>query len=78
MGYRDRVKGRGPRKLLALDGGGIRGVLTLQILAAIEGIVRTKLARKNAVLGDYFGSFARYGSFTDQHHLRPARSGHVR
>jgi hypothetical protein len=58
MGYRDRVKGRGPRKLLALDGGGIRGVLTLQILAAIEGIVRTKLARKNAVLGDYFDYIA--------------------
>ena len=53
MGYRDRLKAEGPRKLLALDGGGIRGVLTLEILSAIEDIVRTKLG-KDAVLADYF------------------------
>jgi len=46
-----------PRKLLALDGGGIRGVLTLEILAAIEDIVRTKLG-KDAVLGEYFDYIA--------------------
>jgi hypothetical protein len=57
MGYRDRMKGDGPRKLLALDGGGIRGVLSLEILAAIEDIVRTKLG-KDAVLGDYFDYIA--------------------
>jgi hypothetical protein len=57
MGYRDRMNGVGPRKLLALDGGGIRGVLTLEILAAIEDIVRTKLG-KEAVLGDYFDYIA--------------------
>jgi hypothetical protein len=41
-----------PRKLLALDGGGIRGVLTLEILAEIE----RKLEAKTRVrcLGDYF------------------------
>src|SRR5215468_3138023 len=41
-----------PRKLLALDGGGIRGVLTLEILAEIE----RKLAAKTGLkcLGDYF------------------------
>jgi patatin-like phospholipase/acyl hydrolase len=53
MRYRDRVNGDGPRRLLALDGGGIRGVLTLEILAAIEDIVRTKRG-KDAVLADYF------------------------
>ena len=57
MGYRDRMNGDGPRKLLALDGGGIRGVLSLEILAAIEDIVRTKLG-KDAVLGDYFDYIA--------------------
>lgn len=57
MGYRERMKADGPRKLLALDGGGIRGVLTLEILASIEDIVRTKLG-KNAVLGDYFDYIA--------------------
>jgi uncharacterized protein len=57
MGYRDRLDADGPRKLLALDGGGIRGVLTLEILAAIEHIVRTKLG-KDAVLADYFDYIA--------------------
>jgi len=41
-----------PRKLLALDGGGIRGVLTLEILAEMERqlAAETGIAR----LGDYF------------------------
>src|SRR5215472_4377434 len=41
-----------PRKLLALDGGGIRGVLTLEILAEMERQIHdaTGIAR----LGDYF------------------------
>ncbi len=41
-----------PRKLLALDGGGIRGVLSLEILAEIE----KKIAAKTGIdrLGDYF------------------------
>ena len=41
-----------PRKLLALDGGGIRGVLTLEILAEIERQIAT--ATGIACLGDYF------------------------
>jgi hypothetical protein len=53
MGYRDRLRSGSPRKLLALDGGGIRGVLTLEILAAIEDMIRTRLG-DDAVLGDYF------------------------
>jgi hypothetical protein len=40
-----------PRKMLALDGGGIRGMLTLSILKAIE----TQLGQK---LGDYFDYIA--------------------
>lgn len=54
MGYLDRLNGVAPRKLLALDGGGIRGVLTLEILAAIEEIVRAEHHDGNMVLGDYF------------------------
>src|SRR5262245_24313873 len=41
-----------PRKMLALDGGGIRGVLTLQILKAME----TQLGVKR--LCDYFDYIA--------------------
>lgn len=32
---------KGPRKLLALDGGGIHGLISLEILASIEGLLRT-------------------------------------
>ena len=31
---------RGPKKMLALDGGGIRGALTLEILATMENLLR--------------------------------------
>lgn len=43
-----------PKRLLALDGGGIRGVLSLGILSAIEKGLRSELGRKDLVLGDYF------------------------
>ena len=45
-----------PRKLLALDGGGIRGVLSLEILAGIEN----KIAARTGIerLGDYFDYIA--------------------
>src|SRR4051812_46095818 len=40
MSYRDRVDAPGPKKLLACDGGGIRGVITLEVLAKIEKDLR--------------------------------------
>lgn len=43
------------RKLLALDGGGIRGILTLEVLARMEDVLCRKLgAGSDFVLGDYF------------------------
>lgn len=42
------------KKLLALDGGGIRGILTLQILRKIEQILREARQNSELVLSDYF------------------------
>ncbi len=51
----DKVKARGPKKILALDGGGIRGMMTVEILASIEDRLRTALEHGPAfVLADYF------------------------
>jgi predicted acylesterase/phospholipase RssA len=55
MSVRDKKDKGGPRKLLALDGGGIRGVLTLEVLAKIESELQTALGRgDDFVLADYF------------------------
>jgi len=46
---------QGPRKLLALDGGGIRGILTVEVLAEIERLLQDALGRgDDFVLADYF------------------------
>jgi hypothetical protein len=49
-----RLARKGPRKLLAIDGGGIRGVLSLQILAEIERILIENSGRPDYRLADYF------------------------
>ena len=48
-----------PKKILAFDGGGIRGILSVEILAKIEALLRAKLGRgEDFVLADYFDYFA--------------------
>lgn len=55
MSVLDKKNKTGPRKLLALDGGGIRGVMTLEVLAKIESEVQSRLGRgDDFVLADYF------------------------
>lgn len=50
-----RMQTPGPKKILALDGGGIRGMMTVEVLAAIENLLRNKLGRgEDFVLADYF------------------------
>jgi hypothetical protein len=44
----------GPKKILALDGGGIRGALTIEVLAGIERMLREKHDDPTLVLADYF------------------------
>ena len=41
-------------RLLALDGGGIRGIITLEVLAEIERTLRVRSGRPDLVLCDYF------------------------
>jgi len=48
----------GPRKLLSLDGGGIRGLITIEILARIESILRERSRNPSLVLADYFDYIA--------------------
>lgn len=42
------------KRLLALDGGGVRGLLTIRVLARIEALLREQSARPDLVLADYF------------------------
>lgn len=51
----EKIKSPGQKKILALDGGGIRGVLTLEILVEMEKQLRQGLKKDDDfVLGDYF------------------------
>ncbi|ESS72692.1 patatin [Methyloglobulus morosus KoM1] len=51
----NRMKAPGPKKILACDGGGILGLMSVEILAKIETDLRAKLGKdQNFVLADYF------------------------
>jgi hypothetical protein len=40
MSLIDRIQAKGPKKILALDGGGIRGMMTVEVLSGIEALLR--------------------------------------
>lgn len=54
MTAQQRLDADGPKKILALDGGGIRGALTIEILASIEAMLRRAHDDDRLVLADYF------------------------
>jgi hypothetical protein len=56
--YEARQSAAGPKRLLALDGGGIRGAISIEILAAMETALRASYGRKDLVLADYFDYIA--------------------
>jgi uncharacterized protein len=59
MTYRERVSAPGPKKLLALDGGGVRGVITLEVLQRMETLLKERHGRGDEfVLADYFDYIA--------------------
>ncbi len=50
-----KIEATTPKKILTLDGGGIRGMITVEVLAAIETLLRTELKKDDQfVLADYF------------------------
>jgi patatin-like phospholipase/acyl hydrolase len=54
MSLIDRIGRPGQKKLLSIDGGGIRGVLALGPLKRIEEILRTQSGKPDLRLADYF------------------------
>ena len=49
-----RMQAPGPKKILACDGGGILGLMSVEILAKIESDLRAALGKPGLVLADYF------------------------
>src|SRR5262252_8215575 len=54
MSYRDKLDKSGSRKLLACDGGGIRGIISIEVLTRIESELRKSSGNPKLVLADYF------------------------
>jgi uncharacterized protein len=51
----EHLFGSGPKRILSLDGGGVRGVLTLQYLARLEALLRERADDpREFCLADYF------------------------
>jgi patatin-like phospholipase/acyl hydrolase len=58
--FRSKLDPKAPqKKLLALDGGGIRGMIAVEVLAKIESLLQRRLGRDDKfVLSDYFDYIA--------------------
>jgi patatin-like phospholipase/acyl hydrolase len=50
----NRIQSRAPKKILACDGGGILGLISVEILARLESDLRTKRGKADLVLAAYF------------------------
>ncbi len=50
----ERLTAPGPKRILSLDGGGVRGIITLQFLKLIEKELRTRHGNAELRLCDYF------------------------
>ncbi|MEM8936065.1 MAG: patatin-like phospholipase family protein [Pseudomonadota bacterium] len=46
------------RRILSIDGGGVRGLIAIEVLAALEDTLRRRTGRQDLVLSDVFDFFA--------------------
>ena len=53
-GLLERLEAPGPKRLLALDGGGLRGLISLGYLREVERILRERYGRPDLALSEYF------------------------
>jgi uncharacterized protein len=49
-----RIHAPGPKRILACDGGGIRGLMSVEVLAGIEAELRVSFGKPAMVLADFF------------------------
>src|SRR5262245_20780966 len=54
----ERIERTGPKKLLAIDGGGIRGILALEVLQRIEDLLKAQIKKPDFRLAHYFDYIA--------------------
>jgi len=54
MSLHEKLKSPGPKRILSLDGGGIRGALSLGYLAKVEKIIQERHGNPNMRLCEYF------------------------
>jgi len=50
----EHLFGPGKKRILALDGGGVRGIVTIAFLEHVERALREETGRSDLVLGDFF------------------------
>lgn len=54
MALLERLTSPGPKRILALDGGGLRGCITVGFLERIESVLRQRHNKPDLVIRDYF------------------------
>ena len=71
-----RMRQPGPKKILACDGGGIRGLISVEILARLEAELRHHFAQPDLLLGDYFDFICGTSTGGNHRQLPFLRHGH--